>query len=43
MTPALRDWEAVYNSVRPHQALDYRTPLEFLDDLRHGKEDVSPR
>jgi len=26
----LREWEAIYNSVRPHQALGYLTPNEFL-------------
>jgi hypothetical protein len=26
-------WERVYNTVRPHQALGYRTPREFLRDL----------
>jgi putative transposase len=26
----LRQWEAVYNHVRPHQALGYLTPAEFL-------------
>lgn len=29
----LRQWERVYNTVRPHQALGYRTPREFLRDL----------
>jgi putative transposase len=27
--PHLLAWERVYNTLRPHQALDYRTPLEF--------------
>ncbi len=27
---ALRHWERVYNTIRPHQALDYLTPLEFV-------------
>lgn len=27
-----RAWERVYNTVRPHQALGYRTPQEFLDN-----------
>ena len=27
---ALRHWEMVYNTVRPHQSLDYLTPLQFL-------------
>jgi len=26
----LRAWEQVYNTVRPHQALDYLTPQEFV-------------
>ncbi len=26
----LRAWERIYNTVRPHQTLGYRTPLEFL-------------
>jgi len=26
----LLDWERIYNTVRPHQALGYRTPHEFL-------------
>ena len=43
LTPALRDWEHVYNSVRPHQALGYLTPTEYLDALRQRKEEVSPR
>jgi transposase InsO family protein len=29
----LRQWERTYNTIRPHQALDYRTPREFLQDL----------
>lgn len=29
---ALRHWELVFNTVRPHQALDYRTPAQFLAD-----------
>jgi putative transposase len=28
----LRQWEHVYNCVRPHQALGYKTPLQFLKD-----------
>ena len=26
----LRRWEQVYNTIRPHQALDYLTPMEFV-------------
>lgn len=37
-------WEKVYNSVRPHQALGYLTPLQFLKQQGHHseKEHVSP-
>jgi len=33
-------WEHIYNTVRPHQALNYLTPLEFLQcyNKNHGKE-----
>jgi putative transposase len=40
----LRAWERVYNTVRPHQALGYLTPKQFLDqwNKQHPrKEDVS--
>jgi transposase InsO family protein len=30
---ALRAWETVYNTVRPHQALGYLTPAEYLASL----------
>ena len=30
---ALADWEHVYNTVRPHQALGYLTPAEYLASL----------
>ncbi len=33
ITRPLRQWERVYNTIRPHQALGYRTPQEFLRDL----------
>ena len=41
----LRRWEEIYNRVRPHQALDYLTPLEFLKQWQEksGKEYVSLR
>ncbi|OGO03394.1 MAG: hypothetical protein A2Y72_02060 [Chloroflexi bacterium RBG_13_53_26] len=29
---ALKDWERIYNCVRPHQSLDWRTPEEYLRD-----------
>ena len=30
LNKALLKWEKVYNTIRPHQALKYLTPLEFL-------------
>ena len=38
----LFEWEGIYNTVRPHQALGYLTPQEFLKQYQHkGKGDVS--
>lgn len=31
LQPALLAWEAIYNTVRPHQALAYLTPRQWLD------------
>lgn len=33
----LRQWETVYNTIRPHQALGYLTPKEFLLKWRSEK------
>ena len=33
LNQALRAWEHIYNTVRPHHALGYLTPQQFL--LRH--------
>jgi putative transposase len=30
LRPALRAWETTYNTIRPHQALGYLTPAEYL-------------
>jgi len=40
---ALLKWEKVYNTVRPHQALEYLTPQEFLEHHQQNqrKEKVS--
>jgi putative transposase len=32
LNPRLQKWEYVYDRIRPHQALNYRTPLQFLKD-----------
>ena len=34
---ALQDWERTYNTVRPHQALEYRTPHEFVTEWQHRR------
>ena len=33
LRPALLGWETVYNTIRPHQALGYLTPAEYLASL----------
>ncbi len=37
---ALLKWEKVYNTIRPHQALGYLTPKEFLEQLHHKRREV---
>jgi len=34
----LLEWEKVYNTVRPHQALGYVTPLKFLEQQKECQE-----
>jgi transposase InsO family protein len=44
LRPDLLHWERVYNSVRPHAALDYLTPQEYITQWRAqraGKEVVT--
>ena len=41
LNQALRAWEHTYNTVRPHQALGYLTPQQFLLQCQQGKEEVS--
>ncbi len=33
----LQEWAQIYNTVRPHQHLNYRTPLEFCEQYAQGK------
>lgn len=43
LRPDLLDWEGVYNTIRPHQALGYLTPQEYITQWRSrcaGKEVV---
>ncbi len=35
----LRHWEKIYNTVRPHQALGYLTPLQFLRQLSSQRKE----
>ena len=43
LNQALLEWERVYNTVQPHQALGYLTPKEFLKFHQQNKrkEEVS--
>ena len=34
LTIWLSQWERIYNTVRPHQALGYLTPLQFLEQRK---------
>ena len=34
--PQVLAWERVYNTVRPHQALEYRTPEQFVKQWRNN-------
>ena len=38
LNPQLAGWERTYNTVRPHQALGYRTPQEFVTQWEHRRE-----
>lgn len=37
---ALAQWQDVYNTIRPHQSLQYMTPLEFILQWKKEKEEV---
>ncbi len=43
LNQALLKWQEVYNTIRPHQALGYLTPKEFLERYQQNrrKEKVS--
>ena len=45
LKPACLQWERVYNTVRPHQSLGMKTPLEFVNAWRrsHHRRQVSPK
>jgi putative transposase len=37
ISPKLLEWEQVYNTVRPNQALGYLTPDQFLECYTHNR------
>jgi len=37
---ALLKWEEVYNTIRPHQALGYLTPRQFLEQYQQKRREV---
>ena len=41
LNPELQKWENTYNCIRPHQALNYKTPLQFLKDNAIVSSDYS--
>ena len=40
LNQALLKWEKVYNTIRPHQALGYLTPEQFLEQYQQKREGV---
>ena len=38
LNQALLEWEKVYNTIRPHQALGYLTPQEFLGRYQQNQK-----
>lgn len=34
MDQKIQEWQDIWNAFRPHQALDYRTPLQYLEELK---------
>ena len=40
LNQALINWERVYNTIRPHQALGYLTPLKFLEQYQQKRREV---
>jgi putative transposase len=37
MQRKIKEWEDVWNNIRPHQALDYLTPYEYLLKIQSGR------
>lgn len=37
MQRKIREWEDIWNTVRPHASLNYLTPQEYLEKLKQGR------
>jgi Integrase core domain. len=37
MQRKIKEWEYVWNNIRPHQALNYLTPSEYLLKVQNGR------
>ena len=37
MNQEIEKWQDVWNTYRPHQALNYKTPLQYLKELKYKK------
>jgi len=40
LNQALLEWEKVYNTIRPHQALGYLTPQQFVQQYQQKRREV---
>ncbi len=40
LNPELQAWERTYNTVRPHQALSYLTPHQFVTQWQRQRKEV---
>ncbi|MHA1813535.1 MAG: integrase core domain-containing protein, partial [Candidatus Thorarchaeota archaeon] len=38
LNKALRKWEHIYDTVRPHQSLGYLAPAQFLQQYHHNRK-----
>ncbi len=37
MDQEINKWQDIWNSYRPHQALNYKTPIKYLEELKNKK------
>jgi transposase InsO family protein len=37
MKKKMAEWEYIWNNIRPHQALNYLTPNQYLEKWRNGR------